>query len=1019
MPPTRTRAARALRALVLPAFALAAVPAEAVQPKDPAAPLAAKEFFRPELYISTSNVPLADAIDRVPNRAAWDAFLAERGDDTARGSIAVFIDPRSGAATNIVQSVPLIPGRGVGNRITLASVGARLGRAVRQVDADVVAETVRAYVIKHADVLGIDVAQLGPMTAAQANPDLWHVRATQVVDGVPVRHAVLVAMVSHGNLVVMGTETWGNGRVDTRPRLQANEATARGFAFADGWSSDDVMVRQPQLEIIPFAPPEQQNGDAFAGAIGTGYGYRLAWTFVFQRPPDLATWEVKVDAHDGEVLAFEDINHYQERRSIVGGVYPSTNTDVCPNPEQCGTMQPNSPMPFANTGFPAPNDFTNSGGVYNYTSGTAATTLVGRYVGISDTCGAVNVSSATGNINMGGATGDHDCIAGQAGNTPASRSAFYEVNKLVEQARGYLPLNAWLLTRVPTNVNITSTCNAFYSTGNGSINFYRSGGGCRNTGEIGAVFDHEWGHAIDDNDTGGSLSNSSEGYADIAAIYRLQTSCVGHGFFLPPAGSCGLTADGTGRNANEAQTGPAHCALDCSGVRDSDWDKHADHLPDTPTGFVCSSCNSGGAPCGRQVHCAAAPSRQAAWDFVARDLVAAPLNLDSQSAFIVGNKLFYQGSGLIASWHSCTCGGTSDGCGSTNGYMGWLVADDDNGDLSDGTPHMTALFAAFNRHNVACATPTPQNSGCGGGFGTATATVTATPGTYLASLSWTPVAGATRYWVYRTEGFPEAGCNFGKALIATVNAPATSYVDTQVAVDRTYYYNVVAAGASSACYSRASNCASVTPVSGPDFSFSCAPASIAAQQGGTATSTCTVTSINDFAAPVSLACSGLPAGVTCGYDPNPVTPPVNGSASSTLTVSVTGAVLSGTYGFQATGQNGPSSRAQNISLQVTPAGDFALAATPATQSVRRGRSIAYTLTLTPEGGFNGNVTLSAVNLPPGASVSFSPATLPGSGTSTMTVFTARNSPRGTFTVTARGQSPPLVHDTTVQLTVTK
>ena len=61
--------------------------------------------------------------------------------------------------------------------------------------------------------------------------------------------------------------------------------------------------------------------------------------------------------------------------------------------------------------------------------------------------------------------------------------------------------------------------------------------------------------------------------------------------------------------------------------------------------------------------------------------------------------------------------------------------------------------------------------------------------------------------MFRTEG--HAGCNFGKALIAEVTG--TTYTDTQVANGRTYYYNVVAAGASSACYGRASNCASVTP----------------------------------------------------------------------------------------------------------------------------------------------------------------------------------------------------------------
>src|SRR6185436_13440161 len=100
--------------------------------------------------------------------------------------------------------------------------------------------------------------------------------------------------------------------------------------------------------------------------------------------------------------------------------------------------------------------------------------------------------------------------------------------------------------QLTTNVNLNLTCNAFWSPGAQNVNFYRSGGGCRNTGEIAAVFDHEWGHGMDDNDAAGILSNSSEGYADVAAIYRLQASCVGHGFFQTTDHGCGPTSDGTG-----------------------------------------------------------------------------------------------------------------------------------------------------------------------------------------------------------------------------------------------------------------------------------------------------------------------------------------------------------------------------------------------------------------------------------------------------------------------------------------
>jgi len=77
----------------------------------------------------------------------------------------------------------------------------------------------------------------------------------------------------------------------------------------------------------------------------------------------------------------------------------------------------------------------------------------------------------------------------------------------------------------------------------------------------------------------------------------------------------------------------------------------------------------------------------------------------------------------------------------------------------------------------------------------------------IASINWTAVPGATRYWVYRSEG--HAGCNFGKAKIADVSG--LSFNDTGLLNGRTYYYNVVAHGSSQACFGGASNCLSLTP----------------------------------------------------------------------------------------------------------------------------------------------------------------------------------------------------------------
>jgi hypothetical protein len=889
----------------------------AVEPKGPGSYLGQKEFFKPELYISSSHERVEEVLQNLPNRAAWESFQAAR-ERAGQPPVRAFVDPRSGAATNVMGPFPLVPGRGVGNRVSFEELSARIGRPVGRVDGPAVADAVRAFVRENKALLNVDTAQLGETRAVQVNADLWQVSIPQTYKGIPVRHGRVAATLNHGNLVLVGTETWGNVRgLSTVAKIDDLQALEAGFGHVGGISAMDEMVRRPLLEIIPVAPQEHQRGEGFGGPVGVGYRHRLVWTFAFRRAPEDETWEVIVDAHDGEVLAFQDLNQYATHQ-IKGGVYPLTSTDICPGNANCGTMQTGWPMPFADTGLAAPNNFTNSAGLFDWISGTVTTTLSGRYVDIVDSCGAVNNNSSTGTLDLAGTNGQHDCTTGggSAGNTASARSAFYEVNKLVEMARGWLPGNTWLQSQLQTNINLNSTCNAFW---NGiSINFYRSGGGCRNTGEIAGVFDHEWGHGLDDNDAGGVLSNSSEAYADIAAIYRLQASCVGHGFFWTSDKGCGQTLDGTGFNANEAQVGAAHCNTDCSGVRDADWAKHSDNTPDTALGFVCGSCLTGPGPCGRQVHCAAAPSRQAAWDFAARDLQAAPFNFDSQTAFIIANKVFYQGSGNIGAWHACTCGSTASGCGSTNGYMQWLAADDDNGNINDGTPHMTALFNAFNRHGIACATPTAVNSGCAGGP-TAAPALSVTAGNNQASLSWGAVTGATRYWVFRSEG--HAGCNFGKTLIADVTG--TSYTDTQLAAGRNYSYNVVAAGASSACFGRASNCVTVTPTAGtptPDFSVSCTPSSLSVTQGSSATSTCTVTSTGGFNSAVTLSCASLPAGSSCGFSANPVTPPANGSVNSTLTVSATATATTGSFSSQVQGVSGALTRSASLSLTVNPSG---------------------------------------------------------------------------------------------------
>ena len=393
---------------------------------DPASPLASRAFFRPELSIRATLVR-QEASTGAPGGEVWEAFRARYGDE-----VQVFVDSWSGTPATIVARIPLIPGDGQGNRVALADLGRRLGREVPQVDERAVSDAFLSFVRQNQAAFGLDLGQLGAARAAEARPGLWQVHVPQVYQGIPVRHGRLAATISGGNLVLSGTETWSNVKLDIRPRVTAEDALAAGFAHAGGRAVEDEVVAKPALAVVPFASQSEDGAPA--------YGHRLVWAFTFQRPPQMEVWEVLTDAHSGEVIAFEDTNH-PVRRPMTGNAYPVTSTEQCTSATLCGVMR-NVPMPFADTGLAFPNHLTNSAGLFTDTLGAVTTTLSGRFVNINDNCGPTTRAAASGALSLGGATGEHDCetpSGASAGNTASARGVFYELNKWAEVARGWLP----------------------------------------------------------------------------------------------------------------------------------------------------------------------------------------------------------------------------------------------------------------------------------------------------------------------------------------------------------------------------------------------------------------------------------------------------------------------------------------------------------------------------------------------------------------------------------------------------
>ncbi|HEY9422354.1 MAG TPA: hypothetical protein VIW92_13130, partial [Thermoanaerobaculia bacterium] len=69
----RNRSFTALASLAFVAGVLVCGLAGAIEPKPPGSHLDQKEFFKPELYISSSQVPVEEIAGRLPNQA--DPFI--------------------------------------------------------------------------------------------------------------------------------------------------------------------------------------------------------------------------------------------------------------------------------------------------------------------------------------------------------------------------------------------------------------------------------------------------------------------------------------------------------------------------------------------------------------------------------------------------------------------------------------------------------------------------------------------------------------------------------------------------------------------------------------------------------------------------------------------------------------------------------------------------------------------------------------------------------------------------------
>jgi hypothetical protein len=729
---------------------------------------------------------LASALAPAANNS-WNQFRATNGDWTAA------VDSKSGLiASADGAGIPWVPGRG--NRLTRSDIASVLGGRAKP-DLAVLESIARNFIAKNGKLIGVDASSLVLNAGRSGQPSdyLWFVDFDVVRAGIPIENARVVFRVNHGNLIQWGTENLPPADVAVpQVKLSPKAALAILSSYVGGLSPlTDRILENGTLHLIPTVKPE--------AAFGKGYELTNVYQFTFHRQGVLGTWRAKIDAGSGDVLEFADVNDYAQ---ATGGIYqnsPTTGAEIV------------RPVPFTNL---SSGGFTNSGGVFG--GGAATSTMQGQFVRIVDTCGAISLATnGSGDLVFGTSAGTN-CTTpgvGGAGNTHSSREQFYQVNRIKEVVKGWLPSNTWLNQQLLVNVNLNQTCNAYW---NGtSLNFFRSGGGCNNTGEISGVSLHEFGHGIDQNDGTGTApeGGTGESYGDTTGVIALHASCLGAGFL---AGNCGGYGD---------------ACTSCTGVRDVDFAKHASNTPATVANFTQVRCGAGSGPCAKEVHCESYVPSEAIWDFANRDLPGPGLG----PAWTTLDRLWYLSRSTATSSFTCNHTGTftSNGCNAGSWWKTMRAVDDDDGNLANGTPHGGALFAAFNRHLIACTTDAGANISFNGCTQPTTPTLTLTAGSNSASVSWTNSGAGVVYDVFRNE----TGCNAGFTKVAN-DVAGTSYADNVVANNFTYYYQVTAQPTGNeACAAVPSTCLSVTPVSAP-CTPPAAPASASAT-GGTNSATVT------------------------------------------------------------------------------------------------------------------------------------------------------------------------------------
>lgn len=258
------------------------------------------------------------------------------------------------------------------------------------------------------------------------------------------------------------------------------------------------------------------------------------------------------------------------------------------------------------------------------------------------------------------------------------KDVYRAVNDIHSLFQTIAPEFAYTNARITANVSRSSTCNAYWD---GTINFYAAGGSCANTGQIMDVVQHEFGHGIQNAILGGQGNEGlGEGNGDILGNLMQMSPIVGRGFYL---NSC------------------------TTGIRNSQ-----------------NSLQYPGDVVGQEIHDAGR--------------VIAGFQWDAMQAMVVAHGLEAGRLAAARDWHYGRV--LQHPMTQPDQVLATFVADDNDGNLTNGTPNYDALCLGATNHGFACPEilvgvviqHTPLASREGSGPATVTAVIYSTEGALVA-----------------------------------------------------------------------------------------------------------------------------------------------------------------------------------------------------------------------------------------------------------------------------------------------